>query len=177
MPRIILIGYPESQKVVPLSKYLLKKYMPDFNVLWLNYHGEVDGWSKFLRQYLSNLPDKKIIFGLDDYLVTGFDEEAYKEAESTWPCVKLCYATEKEHVEYPVTTQYTIWDKKELINLLKQTNSPWNFEMTGSALFKGVSNLKPCVKYYTNSSISSRWKGVDLQGLSDEDKEMAKKLL
>ena len=143
--RIALIGYPGSQSVVPLSKYLLKKYMPKFDVLWINYRGHTEGWSAFLAQYLSNLPDKKIIFGLDDYLVNGFDEERFREALKREPCVKLCYSTKQEHEDYPVTTQYTIWNRKELIDLLKKTTDPWNFEMTGSKLFEGESNQHPIV--------------------------------
>lgn len=85
---------------------------------------------------------------------------------------KLCLCTEQENEEYPVTTQYTLWNREYLISLLEQITTPWDFEIKGSLLFKeqGKKMLHvPVAHYFTNSSLSSRWEGIRLDGLSEED--------
>lgn len=181
--KIILIGYPGSQFLVPFSKYLTEKYLPGFEIIYLNYEGPIDGWAKYLSDYLSTLEDKHIILALDDYLISGpINETQYKLAEThikytNGMCIKLCHGTKEEHLEYPVTTQYTIWDRDQLIWLLVQIyipiQTPWEFEIHGSKMLKD--NMKyspmhvPCIPYFTNSALSGRWQGVNLEGLNEED--------
>lgn len=172
--KVILVGYPGSQKIVPASRYLTSKYLPEFDITYLNYEGGIDGWSFYLSTYLRTLEDKNIIFSLDDYLISGLvNMYRYKEAEADIGdyvvCVKLCYCSMREHYEYPVTTQYCIWDREYLIWLLDQVKTPWEFEIVGSQLFDKTVLLRSCIDYFTNSSISSRWEGVRLDGLKEED--------
>jgi len=177
--KIILIGYPGSQKLVPASKYLVDKYLTGFDVVWLNYTGEIEGWSKFVADYLQKLEDEKIIFALDDYLIAGtlqlLDVNFGQEV-----CAKLCYCTPEENEEYPVTTQYTLWNRKYLISLLEQTTNPWDFEIRGSRIFKATGMKmahRPCLKYNVHSALSKGWEGVKLDGLNDEDiKEVQKRI-
>jgi len=176
---VVLAGYPGSQKIVKASRYLSNKYLPIyFNVIYLNYAGEINGWSNYISTFLSYLPDNNIIFALDDYLLSDIiDKSIYMAAEGSIGnqnivCVKLCESTPEEHEEYPVTTQYCIWNREYLIWLLSQVSQPWEFEIKGSAIFKqGDKKVihRPCLKYFTNSSISSRWNGVRLDGLTTED--------
>ena len=177
--KIILIGYPGSQGVVPISKYLINKYLPGFDVFFLNYEGPIDGWAESLAKYLSTIGDPHIIFSLDDYLISGpIDTQQYRLAETyiryhyDVKCIKLCHSTPEEHEEYPVTTQYCIWNRDYLIWLLSQIQepikTPWEFEIIGSRIYKGTMHV-PCIPYFTNSSLSSRWPGVRLEGLSEED--------
>jgi len=177
--KIILVGYSGSQKIVPASKYLTGKYLPGFDITYLNYEGPVDEWAEYLAKYLSNIKDKHIIFSLDDYLISGpIDAQQFKLAESYIKnnpevrCIKLCHSTPEEHLEYPCTTQYTIWDRDYLIWLLIQIKipikNPWQFEIHGSKLITGVMHI-PCIEYFGNSSISARWEGVNLTGLIQED--------
>lgn len=167
--KLILVGYPGSQKVKKASEYLVKKYLP-FDVYWLNYTGKIDSWSAFIADYLETFDDEKIIFALDDYLIRGpIDMIRFDEALRQKPCVKLFECTPDEHAEYPVTTQYTMWNRMELIALLRQTTSPWDFEINGSKLFKGESVVYPCLDYDTHSALSARWQGVRTDGLKEED--------
>ena len=181
-PPIILVGYPGSQKIVAASKYLTSKYLPDFNITYLNYKGEINGWGEYVTAFLEYLTDDEVVFALDDYLVAeGIDMIRFCAAQQLLKgdvvCVKLCESTEQEHLEYPVTTQYCIWNKQYLIWLLKKINTPWEFEINGSRIFNTVEFFEtkvrstnfPCLKYFTNSSISSRWEGVRLDGLKQED--------
>lgn len=171
---VILIGYPGSQKIVKASKYLTGKYLPGFDITYLNYTGEISGWATYLSNYLYSIPDKTIIFALDDYLVADYVDidkyrAALKELTGDVVCIKLCKSTAQEHEEYPVTTQYCIWDKKYLIWLLNQVQTPWQFEIIGSRLFNKTVLLRTCLDYFCNSSISGRWEGINLTGLKEED--------
>lgn len=174
--KIILIGYPGSQCIVPASKYLTGKYLRDFDITYLNYTGNIAGWAHYVRTYLASIPDEVIIFALDDYLIADYvDWKNYQTALAeldSVDCIKLCNATAEENNEYPVTTQYTLWKKSVLIDLLHYVYTPWQFEINGSQLFtKSLKKMlhRPCIDYFTNSSISSRWQRVKYDGLKQED--------
>ena len=175
--KIILIGYPGSQKIVPASKYLTSKYLPGFDITYLNYKGEIEGWSKYIIGYLGYLTDLKVVMALDDYLVSGpINMEVYREAEESLGgaliSAKLCECSEQEQEEYPATTQYTIWNREFLIELLSHVDNPWQFELKGSRIMKEIGAqtiLMSCIPYFTNSSLSGRWEGVNLSGLKEED--------
>lgn len=178
--KCLLIGYSGSQRIVPASKFLTDKYLP-FNCTYINYKGDVNKWSTFLAGYLTALTNKHIIFALDDYLISdAIDMEAFNSGKlylsDEVVCVKLCECTPQEHAEYPVTTQYTIWDREYLIELLGKVENPWQFEIFGSRLFDKKVHHQPCIKYFTNSSISSRWEGVRLEGLKEDDITELKRL-
>ena len=176
--KCLLIGYEGSQCIVPASRYLTNKYLPfTFDVSYVNYKGDIDKWASFLAGYLTALEDDYIIFALDDYLVADvidmdiFNSYALKQMNQV-ECVKLCHCTQDEHKEYPVTTQWTIWNRRYLISLLGKISTPWQFEITGSRIFESEGKrclLVSCLKYFTNSSISSRWEGIRLDGLKEED--------
>jgi len=173
--KVILVGHPGSQYILNASRYLTAKYLPSFfNVTYLNYTGPIKEWAMFLATYLDFLIDEKIVFALDDYLLAGpLDVEKFAAAEAELKgdvvCVKLCECSEQDHKEYPVTTQYCIWNREYLISLLNKVNTPWEFEIEGSKMFDKITLLRPCIDYFTNSSLSSRWKGVRLDGLKEED--------
>jgi len=172
--KIILIGYPGSQCIVPASKYLTSKYLAGFEITYLNYKGGINGWSDYVAGFLKYLQDEYVIFALDDYLVADhIDMQKYNaaltEIGGDVVCLKLCKSTIEEHIEYPVTTQYCVWNREYLIWLLEQVRSPWQFEINGSKLFNKVCLHRPCIDYFCNSSISGRWEGVRFDGLKLED--------
>lgn len=171
---IVLVGYPGSQRVIKASKYLINKYLPGFGVIHINYTGKIEGWSEFILTVLSYLSDEYIIFSLDDYLIANHIDiskynSAFEEIGGDVVCIKLCQSTPEEHDEYPVTTQYTIWKREYLMQLLRKVKTPWEFEIIGSRLFDKTVLHRHCLDYFTNSSISGRWEGVRLDGLKDED--------
>lgn len=178
--KAILIGYPGSQFLVPASKYLFEKYLPSVEPYFLNYAGDVNSWSGFVADFLRHVKDDIIIFGLDDYLLNNQPSfEELESAESLFEnpdvvTAKLCQSTIQEHEQYPVTTQYAMWDRKFLIWLLDQTTTPWDFEINGSIIFRGTGKMTllpnfPVLNYNTSSALSKRWQGVSLKGLSPAD--------
>lgn len=181
--KIILLGYPGSQRIVPASKYLTSEYLlGQFDIRYVNYKGPIAGWAAFVAEYLGKLKNKHIIFALDDYLMADYIDlprynKALDEIGGDIVCVKLCQSTPEEHEEYPVTTQYCIWDRKFLISILQQVNTPWEFEIAGSQLFRltGKKSIhRPCLTYFANSSISGRWEGIRLDGLKPQDINLLK---
>lgn len=176
--KIFLIGYPGSGIILNSSKYLVSKYLPDFDVYYANHTGEIEDWAKNLAELLSSFNDRQIILSLDDYLISGYDSQQYRLAETyiryhaDVKAIKLCHSTPEEHKEYPCTTQYTIWDREYLIWLLTQTEipikTPWEFEINGSKIMKESMQV-PCIEYYTNSALSSKWEGIDWTGVKEED--------
>jgi hypothetical protein len=169
--KTILLGYPGSRTIRNASTYLFEKYMPkEFEAVWLEYDGEIGGWSAFIADYLRGLPDRRVMFSLDDYLISGEpDMDGYRNITGRADVIKLCFASPDENKEYPVTTQYTEWDREMLIGLLEKTTTPWSFEIDGSRVFNGSTLFANVIPYYTNSSLSSRWEGVRLDGLMEED--------
>lgn len=177
--KCLLVGYPGSQVIIKASKYLADKYLPaSWERIYLNYTGEINGWAAYLVDFLNIIPDENIIFALDDYLIADYlDIEKFNSAaeemggQTNVVCIKLCNSTKQEHEEYPVTTQYCIWNREYLIWLLSKVDNPWSFEINGSRIFDKICLHRQCLEYFTNSSISGRWDGVNLEGLKDEDIE------
>jgi hypothetical protein len=181
--KCVLVGHSGSQCIVPASKYLTGKYLPGFDITYLNYKGPIEGWADYVSGFLQYLTDKHVIFSLDDYLIANYIDTdiywkcVYEIEKSTHRnedvvCIKLCQSTPEEHAEYPVTTQYCIWNREFLIWLLSGVHTPWEFELHGSKIFSTLEKkvlLRTCIPYFTNSSLSSRWEGVRLDGLKEED--------
>ena len=166
----VVVGYPDSQSILPLTKYLVFKYMPGISFTFLNYEGQINGWSNFIANYMETLEDEKVIFALDDYLIgEPMDMEAFNKALMLPTPVKLCECSEEEQIEYPVTTQYTIWDRKELISILRQTTTPCDFEVNGSKIIGGETAVCKCLEYDVHSALSARWVGVRINNIKQED--------
>lgn len=185
--KCVLVGHPESQFLVPASRYLAEKYLPGFHIEFINNTGSTGEWSSLLREYLRKLNDELVVIALDDYLLSApYSEEGFSMAVDQMKsnedidCIKLCETTLGEHAEYPVTTQYTLWRRMPLIDLLGKTADPWDFEMRGSKLVRASRHLcltNPVVHYNVHSALSRRWYGLNLKGLSEEDSAAVQKLI
>lgn len=182
--KLVLIGHSGSQFLVPASMYLVQKYMPMVELIGLNYQGNINDWSKYVADYLKTLEDEYIIFALDDYLLNNYLENGDFRylfvAHEGFDNLKLCQCTPEEQEAYPVTTQYTIWKRKVLINILEHTTTPWDFEVKGSKIFKEkgyMADQVPLLNYDVHSGLSKRWEGVRLNGLNEEDIKIVQSLI
>lgn len=181
--RVVLVGHPKSQHVRAISEYLTSKYLADFSVDYLSFEGPLQAWSTFVAECLKTLRDSLVILALDDYLLSGPPDNAKflkameQMAKPGVACVKLCESSAIENAEYPVTTQYTVWNREYLIGLLERTTTPWNFETYGSKLFQkdGKKALHVhCMDYDVHSALSNRWEGMNLKGVQKSDIEHLK---
>lgn len=230
--KIILAGYQESKKIILATSYLLKKYLPKnyFDVYFLNYgnfdkkleigtyvsldqkqFGGSNSWCKYLKDYLSKINDKFIIFGLDDYFLSKkinlkatLDMLSFLKKNSNIIGARLGITPSERHLDYklikrthiyiiknnalyPVTTQFTIWKRLYLIQILscykkiknffpyRKIRTPWEFENNGSAyaqkkFYKLIGSKKMPWKYCESSALSSRNQNkVNIFGLRYKD--------
>lgn len=197
--KIILAGHPGSRKVRKAALHLVNKYMPGFDVRVFEHGGDVRGWASHMAEQLGALTDDRVIFALDDYLLAkplrrDMYELLLANMDDDAVCARLCDSTFYQDAlregdlirvgveDYTCTTQYCIWDREALINVLEQVQTPWEFELEGSGFMNRISyqvigTQPPALEYNTNSALSSRWEGVDLKGLSEEDAKEVQKLL
>lgn len=215
---IVLAGHEGSKKILAASSALIDKYVPqEFDIHFLNF-GAYDGtlirgeyvqldtvqqggasqWSAYIARYLESLPDKFIVFALDDYLMSGevnlaiYHHILNHMENRKVICGRLCGSSFypagqrrmlckdvfalKHTVEYSATTQYCIWRRKELIELLKATTDPWDFEINGSKMlnqskYKVVATEDPAFHYPESSSLSTRW-GEKIKMVENKTKDI-----
>jgi hypothetical protein len=81
--------------------------------------------------------------------------------------------------EYSSTAQYCIWDRAFLLELLNAPHieTPWDFEVRGSQYLNQSGRQvighcwRPALDYNCSSSLSSRWKGINISGCNEGDIE------
>lgn len=146
--------------------------------------GGSNSWSKYLINFLSSINDEYTIFTLDDYFLSKpLNINSYNQIFNVMVnnkdvvCAKLGYSpsdkpdsykliTDKifvlnHNANYSVTTQYCIWNRNFLIEILKQVNTPWEFELNGSSYLnssgkKVIGTLDTILAYPECSAISAR---------------------
>lgn len=159
--------------------------------------GGAESWAPYIRHYLGSLNDDFIVFALDDYLLAGplqidtFKLIAARMAKdpsivSGRLCQSQCFSPSEYDVDeegvltlkptagYTATTQYCIWRREFLIDLLGRVKDPWQFEIAGSVYLneagkKTIGTVAPALHYGDASALSKKWSGVSLAGLSVED--------
>jgi hypothetical protein len=158
----------------------------------------VNSWARDIKGYLESLDDEFVIFALDDYLLAHpMDMHIYESmmdklvGNKNIACARLSYSdfykeTEFEFfdgdiivltnvAQYSVTTQYTVWRREFLIEVLSKVNTPWEFEMAGSDYLnstgKRVIGMRKdlCLDYFNNSCLSKKWTGVKFDGIGTQD--------
>ena len=195
--KIILSGYERTKTIMPTCAYLLEQYLPSgFDIVFLNNQGGVDEWSEYMRNYLSTLSDKLIIMGDGDMLVNcPMNKKLYKKllsgVKGDVVCARLCYGsfykddeyimkneimTLTDKAPYSAVLQYCIWNREFLIDLLKKTTNPWNFEDEGSKILnqsgkKVIGSLDGALSYYETGAFSHEQKSdkIRVNGVSQKD--------
>lgn len=194
--KVVLVGHPGSQRIVPASKHLIEKYLPKdrFSFEFLNHTGDVSLWGQMVANFISQLTDPLVVFGLDDYLIDEpmncdvFDELVFAlMSEPDAVSARLCQSRDQrtfvrpdgllqvtKDSPYSCTAQWAIWKREKLIQLLKVTGDPWNFEITGTAILNHsngyvIGSVAPALIYPDESCLSSKWAGVRVRGNSREN--------
>ena len=159
--------------------------------------GGNSAWSKYMADYLKTLTDEFIVFALDDYLLSGHINDSIYQTlvkkmidDDSVVCARLCTSSfykDYERItfgyglivltkdaEYSCTTQYCIWRREFLIELLGKVDTPWHFEIHGSWYLnesgkKVIGSKLPAMQYPDCSALSSKWPGVRVIGNKGED--------
>lgn len=150
--------------------------------------GGSESWSRYIIEYLDSLTDEFIIFSLDDYLLSKpLNMKKFNvlvnemKKNSSIGSAKLgisptyrvndydVYSDDlfllRKTADYSATTQYNVWDRKFLIEVLSKVSSPWQFEGEGSRYIsnetdrKVIGSLSMPLRYPEPSSLSARHPG------------------
>ena len=151
--KVAALGYKEPNFELPLNF--------KFVSMGESQEGGAEGWSAYLYNYFKGIEDDHVILTLEDFLPTAPPNaevlesivNLMKERESvgrfdlTWDlytnCTHIPSSSLNEKINlceipkgamYRVSCQPAIWKRSFLLNILKETNNPWNFETHGSRL-------------------------------------------
>ena len=160
--------------------------------------GGADTWGKYLSKYFEKIEDEFLIFGLDDYFISkNLNQDSFdKVLEAIQSSKKIAnvqlsfssnqinknYLTKENNIlylkrdsDYSAVTQWSIWRRSVLLNILKNIKSPWEFELKGSKILNKL-NLNtvitdpPVLIYPDASALSSRNKTkVSILGIKKND--------
>lgn len=182
--KIILPGYEYTKKILSANSYFINKYIPGFDVYFLNY-GSFDGylycgqfisldyeqvggaksWVKYTIEYLEKLDDELIIFADGDFFITKpYNVENYNKILSDMDTHLVGFMSCGEDPKrFSRVAQYAIWNRKFLLEVLhrKEIRSILKFESCGGRYINGLNKEKeiiawsPVVNFDRRSAISS----------------------
>ena len=197
---------PEGFEVAWLNygAYQGKLFRGSYVKLAEEQEGGKDSWCHYLSSYLTTVPDEYIILALDDYLLNApldmglysgifarldlfgcaaarlCDSSFYDGLDST---IDENFFTLAAESDYTVTTQWTIWRRKDLVKILGHCTSAWDFEVRGSGYYNGrgmktLCSRRPALDYQLNSALSPRYGDKVLgRGIRDLEELIAAGLL
>lgn len=145
-------------------------------------HGGVRAWARYLADYIEkNIPDRRLILTADDYfLKEPLNMKTFNRLmelmDKGYDCARLCTSDfypqgERTFIEdgifevhggseYACAVQYCVWEREALLNVLRQTTTPWSFELEGSKLVgKVLCTEVPAMDYPDGSCLSLTWAG------------------
>ena len=203
------------QWVLNITIPLLRKYVTDEGyILGFNKEQDFEGfefislyteqdpsiWSMYLHSYLATLPDKHIIFWLDDFFPLSplnkavFNPTIAKMEEdntigryefgkssrlSTLDGQNGNIITYSQSSGYRVSCQPSVWRLDYLCKFLKEPATPWLFELKGSQKAKADMNKiiitdPQAINYNIMGGLSSQWENqLSISELKGEDLELA----
>lgn len=183
--RIILPGYEGTKKILSANSFLLKKYMPNFDVYFLNY-GDFNGklycgkyvkldeeqfggkkaWTKYVIKYLESVNDNLIIFADGDFFVNQpYNKVEYEKLLEDMKSHKIGFMSSGvDSKRFSRMASYAIWNREFLLEVLKNSkcNSIWRFESRGARYVdlinkeKNIIAWREVVCYDTHSSLAYR---------------------
>lgn len=187
-------------KFLNYGSYDGKLFTGEFIPLDSKQVGGKASWTRYMREYIEKLDDEYVILGVDDHLINSpVDMDIYNKLKNTLggyiKSVRLCdctwypscqYNTNndgimslKEDADYVVTGQYTLWERKSLLEILRVDRDVWNFESAGSKEYKDKgyrvnASFIPPFQYDTISALSAGNPKINLNGLKQEDLDYIK---
>lgn len=152
-----------NNRPIPILLIANKKVFVNSRVQTLNIPNE-KSWSDNMLEALRHIDTKYVILFLDDYWVTEMVDEAklatiyHTMQDEQMAMVQLAYNNTEFHVgekhptlaeaiytdryaRYKASLQLAIWDKEALQYLLKSGESPWDFEIAGTARSHGYPGI------------------------------------
>lgn len=169
----------------------------------------VNEWSIYLYNYFKTINDEFVFFALDDFFPINYiNQNAYdyvlqfmssndnigccavgstpdggKERNEMDTIIvetdEMFLYKRKNHVNYQLVLQPSIWNRKYLCKMLSFPASPWTFELLTTNVANNDPNYnistsknleyKKCIlQFCENSALSGKWNGVCVLGLKHE---------
>jgi len=150
----------DNTKVKVLGYSPINKKLPDrFEYISMapEQVGGVQCWSSYLIDYFESIDDEIILWGIDDHLIVDYlDVDIYNflvdkiKNDSTIGRISLIdNIVNRQHTimekhnsfdlilqnvgtNYRIDCQFSLWNKKYLLDNLKRDWTPWQFEINGS---------------------------------------------
>ena len=188
--------------ILKIYTYLFNKYWGNYKVVILGFSkpafelpanfefvslaeqqiGGSNSWSKYLHDYFKSIPDKNIIFSLEDFLPVASPnletinlildlfnkDKSIGRFDLTWDLFTNCGFTQYSNVNginvvsipssvYRISCQPAIWDREYLVKILSNTSDPWNFEVYGSEVSLGLSYKVLGIADSTFTKYPTKW--------------------
>lgn len=192
---ITVLGYGDCDK----SKIRLGSNS-SFIVMDSIQRGAVTSWATYLKNYFSDLEDEVILRVMDDHFISDIPNsniydylEKLMYEDSSIGRIDLTRGaglrkhkvlddqgsfriveTTPDQDIYRITTQFSFWRTKYLLNFLNEGWTPWDFELKGSPLSKQYSErLLGCSKNWAINQVEGTRhfapKKINMLGLKKED--------
>jgi len=116
--------------------------------------GEIEGWGAMTKRAVERVDAPIILMMLDDYwLIEDVDTKALSEfaslVGSDVGCIQICPSPKQTTIRrtserddrlailaewsgYRATLQASFWDRQFLLDIIKEKENPWDFEMRGT---------------------------------------------
>jgi hypothetical protein len=149
-------------------------------------------WSYKIRQALTDIDDPFVVLALDDFLLARpLEIKNYENLlsaitnDSDIVCAHLSISPERQQNShfvhskntlgifelpkdspYLISTQYSIWRREYLLQILDKVRTPWEFEVFGTGIVskdqnaKVVQSFPPALAYPEPSALSARSPGL-----------------
>lgn len=214
--RIFIATSDSSSYILKPFAWLMDKYLPEFDEIIILGYGNfpelppryrcvslvpkqdnISEWSSRLYDYFTNIDDKYIIFGLDDFFpVRKVDYRVFNptfeymkynkcvryelgKGHSWHKKVKRINRSIYEYGQdslYRISTQFSVWDREYMLKHLYARADPFDFELEGSkrAADDGeriiATNTPTAWEWVEAGAISSRHPGmVNILGMNELD--------
>ena len=192
---------PEIDKV-DIIGYSVFPELPDRykTMTFLGTQIDMRDWSVNLLHYFNSIDDEFIVFGLDDFLpIRPIDYDVfnttlhYMKRDSSISRYEIgvghCWHKHKPIIKsfndfnihkygeeslYKSSTQFSVWRRQELIKLLSNNWTPWDFEVIGSHFINGdviATDGKYAFEWVQSSISSIHPNTINVSGLKTHDVE------
>ena len=178
-PAIYIPCCDASLPIVKISSYLYNKFWPKAQVHFLGFAapefdfynenhtfhslapeqvGGATSWTRYIHDFMKDVPEDFVIFSLDDYLLCGtpdlemiqtalglmhktskigrfdltFDTQIEGNISPMGKVNNFMVVHKKPDAPYRISTQPAVWNREFLLKFLDNDWSPWDFEIKGS---------------------------------------------
>lgn len=145
--------------------------------------GGANSWSKYLLSFFENLEDEHLILSLEDFFPVSVPDLSVVSSitalmskdisigrfDLTWDTFANCRSKivgtlndsiaviEPDNVIYRISCQPAVWKRSYLVDILRHTTSPWDFEINGSVISTKLNHRVLALADPTFKKFPTKW--------------------